>query len=384
MVTRAGRVREPADQSSARRRPAPRCCSSQAPCVFGAAWSVADDGSVVGHGPVVPRPSPRSWGARHLAGGPLRPPGPTGARATRGPLLDYLRPAHRRSARVGGARLEPSGHRLLRSASGPAPWRAGPSTAGPERRRRSAVGRRSGCTGWRARHAAHHDGAVGLEFDAAPIRTRMAHCWAAVSQLTSTVSPSGASASVARSTEAADASLQAPSVTMRSSFATAYAWSSWSGRRLPSSDSIIAMSTRRAEPRTTRSIARHDVELRVGDALPLVAHHVVRPLHRPRSQGAPRRDHGMEREPEIGIERHGLGIAGALDRARALRVAVGMRQPEKLTPEPTALPAGHGTELREYPVALAHEGLGHPDDDPSSSATHDPPGSVARKCRVRF
>ena len=49
----------------------------------------------------------------------------------------------------------------------------------------------------------------------------MAHCWAAVSQLISTVSPAGASASMARSTSAADSSLRAPSVTMRSSLATA-------------------------------------------------------------------------------------------------------------------------------------------------------------------
>jgi hypothetical protein len=47
-----------------------------------------------------------------------------------------------------------------------------------------------------------------------------------------------------------------------------------------------------------------------------------------------------------------------------MRVAVGMRQPEKLAPEPTPLPAGHGTELGEYPVVLAYEGLGHPDDYP--------------------
>ena len=49
---------------------------------------------------------------------------------------------------------------------------------------------------------------------------------------------------------------------------------------------------------------------------------------------------------------------------RALRVAVGMGEPEELTPEPAALPAGHGTELGEHPVALAHEGLGHPHNDP--------------------
>ena len=126
----------------------------------------------------------------------------------------------------------------------------------------------------------------------------------------------------------------------------------------------MAMSTGRAEPRHRAIDARHDVELRVGDALALVTDHLVRPLHRPRSQGPPRRDHGMEREPEIGIERHGLGIAGALDRARAARVAVGMGQAEKLVPEPTALPARYGTELGEYPVALSHERLGHPDNDP--------------------
>jgi len=41
-----------------------------------------------------------------------------------------------------------------------------------------------------------------------------------------------------------------------------------------------------------------------------------------------------------------------------------MRQPEELAPEPAALPPGHGTELGEHPVVLAHERLGHPDNDP--------------------
>ena len=152
---------------------------------------------------------------------------------------------------------------------------------------------------------------------------------------------------------------------MRSSLATAYAWSACSRSRFPGWASMATMSTVRAEPRTLRSMAVDDSSSRSVDLVRLVAHDLGRPFHRAGAHGAPGRHDRVQREAEARVERHRLGVARALDRPRAVRVAVGEGEPEQLAADAAPLAARHRAQLREHPVVLPHEGLRHPDDGPA-------------------
>ena len=90
----------------------------------------------------------------------------------------------------------------------------------------------------------------------------------------------------------------------------------------------------------------------------------------------------MQDEAEAGVERHRLGVARALDRPGAVRVAVRECEAEQLAADAPALAARHGAQLREHPVALPDEGLRHPDDGPGVLG-HPGPAGVRREEMAR-
>ena len=125
------------------------------------------------------------------------------------------------------------------------------------------------------------------------------------------------------------------------------------------------MSTVRAEPAHLAVDGGDHLELALADLVRLVAVDLGRSLHRAGADGAPGRHDRVQCETEPGVEGHRLGVAGALDRPRAVGVAVARGRAGAARGRHRDPGGPAPSQLRQHPVVLPHEGLRHPDDGPA-------------------
>ena len=217
-------------------------------------------------------------------------------------------------------------------------------------------------------------GPKGCSSMPAATTSRMAHCCADVSQLISMVSPAGASASMVAQDEDGGFLLARPErhdAIVGGDRVGLVAVEEQPVPRVGQHGHHVDGASRPAH----RAVdCRDDVQLALGHLVGLDPHDIVGTDDRTGPHDAPGRHDRMQVEPVAGVERHRLRIAGALNGARALRVSVGEGEAKELAPDPLSLHAGHGTELREHPVVLAYEGLGHADDGAALVLRH--PGTA--------